>query len=788
MGLYYSAFNRVCGAFFLLLYLIYNSDLWLLNEKNKMLWVKLISTIILVLLGFGSPIAVISVGLVLIIPLIWHKTVEFRVGLVFFIYLLLRNYLPSFYYIEQGIAGGINSLLRLITPFEINYSASAYGLGWLLIIISFIITQITSYNTNLWRKILCFLIPIFCFIILQILYFWLSTKYIAVEVPKGYELNYYLYYLAKHFFPMNGHSLLFPVAFFITTLMNKGLITEQCHLVNNENSFYRFIQKNSKYGLILIFSLVLFVLYGNIKTANFASYDHPHIYVYDTKMDFETIPSEDVYGVHNGLFGMIFHYFRDLGCQIQLGVDWNKISPEAADLLLMINPHGKMEPTEKEKILSFINKGGRLLLLGDHTHMFGLDNDYFNLTKELGISFNFDTAIYFRYLWRGCLRSPYLTWDRMLKDKRYSPNIVQGASLTATYPAVPLIIGEYGWSDMGDLENEPGYLGDRIYETHERTGDLVLAAKRDYGMGQIIVFGDTSFIQNSPFSTSYPFIRLYLSYLLSNKKNRWRILLPLLFLVLTLLYALNETSIKKYTRIPAIMFSLLIMLTFVTLALVISSKNTYFNLPETTESLRAGIDNYFYPVYYNSDWDWTNRGIGGLKNTLIREKFLPYVAFNLNAIKDHSVEIFFLIGPYKKLLKGEVESLIGYVEQGGNLFISAGYEHKEQITEISKRIGIKILNIPYSCLEGNDTNLGLRFVSAWPLAVEQDGEWNIICKTWDDKPLIAERRIGSGRVIFVGDSYFFENRNLEMSQLYYKNNMGFLRNLLLSIINQKVSR
>ena len=777
MGLYYSEFNRVCGAFILMLYLIYNRDLWLLNEKNKVLLVELISTIILVLLAFGSPIAVISVGLVLIIPLIWHKTVEFRVGLVFFIYLLLRNYLPSFYYIEQGIAGGINSLLRLITPFKINYSASAYGLGWLLIIISFVITQIINYNTNLWRKILCFLIPISCFLILQILYFWLSTIYTAVAVPKGYELNYYLYYLVKHFFPMNGHTLLFPLTFLITTVVNKRIIVKQNGMVVNGKNLCLFIQKAYKYCLILILFVMLLILYENINIAEFTSYERPQIFVYDTKMDFETIPSEDVYGVHNGLFGMIFHYFRDLGCQIQLGVDWNQISPEAADLLLMINPHGKMESDEREQILSFINKGGRLLLLGDHTHMFGLDNDYFNLTKELGISFNFDTAVYFRYLWRGCLRSPYLTWDRMLKDKRYSPNIVQGASLTVNYPAVPLIIGEYGWSDMGDLENEPGYLGDRIYETQERTGDLVLAAKRSYGKGQIIVFGDTSFIQNSPFSTSYPFIRLYLSYLLSNKKNRWGILLPLLFLVLTSLYALNETSIKKYTRIPVIMFSLLIMLTFVTLALVISNKNNYFNIPETTESLRAGIDNYYYPVYYNSDWDWTNRGIGGMKNTLIREKILPYVTFDLNAIKDHSVEIFFLMGPYKKLPKGEAESLIGYVKQGGNLVISAGYEHKEQITEISKRIGIKILNIPYSCLEGKDTNLGLRFVSAWPLAVEQDGECNIICKTWDGKPLIVEKRIGNGRVIFVGDSYFFENRNLEMNEIYFKNNMEFLRSL-----------
>lgn len=295
----------------------------------------------------------------------------------------------------------------------------------------------------------------------------------------------------------------------------------------------------------------------------------------------------------------------DLGypIPIQFGVDWAQMRPEKADLLLMLNPHGEMEAGEWNKMLSFINNGGRLLLLGDHTHMFGLDNDYFKFIEELGISFNFDTAIYFKDSWKSCLRSPDLTLDMMLKDIRYSPNIMQGASLTVTYPVRPLIIGEYGWSDLGDLENEPGYLGDRKYTTQERTGALVLAAKRDYGKGRIIVFGDTTFLQNSPFSASYPFIQLYLSSLLNEEKNPWEILVPLFFLFLALLSTLKETSLKKYLGIPASIFSVGMMLIFLTLAVGICDKNLCFDLPERGESIRVGIDRRFYPVYYHNDWN-----------------------------------------------------------------------------------------------------------------------------------------------------------------------------------------
>ena len=786
IGQFYSPFNRISGALFLLLYLINNKELWLLSERNRRFWAKLISTIILVLLSFGSPIGVISVGLVLLISMIWDKRVEFEVGIVFYIYLLSKSYIPVFYYVEQGIAGGLNFLLNSITPFEIDYSASAYGLGWIIIIICFTLRLITNSNIKWRQKIFRVALTIFCILILQVLYFWLASRFVNLPRPKGYNLDYYLYYLVKHIFPMDGHALLFPVAFFITVLVNKGVVVKHISLLANGNKLSRFKERAFIYGLILIFFSVLLVLYGNIDFTDITSYPKPKIYVYETEMDFDIVPNDEVYGSKNGLFGMIFYYFKDLGYQIQLGADWAQINPEGKDLLLLLNPHGKMESGEREKILSFIDKGGRLLLLGDHTHMFGLDNDYFDLAEELGISFNFDTAIYFKELWRGCLRSPNLSLDLMLKNPRNAPNIMQGASLTLTYPAVPLIIGEYGWSDMGDLENEPGYLGDRRYSTLERTGDLVLAAKRNYGKGQIEVFGDTSFLQNSPFSSSYPFIQMYLSQLQKSEINPWAILFPLSYLLITLGYALKETNLKKHNNRSANMFSLGMMLIFLTMAAAISDRDIHLNLSKKAKTLRAGIDCNFYPVYYHSDWERTNRGLGGLKNTLIRENVLPYVTFNLDPLHDDRIDVFFLLGPYKKISEGEAECLISFVERGGTLIVSVGYEHEEQITELSKRIGLKISNIPYSCLEGKDTDMGLRFVSAWPLVLEASENWDVICQTWDGKPLIVEKHIGDGQVLFVGDSYFFENRNLETGQLYYKNNMEFLRNVLSSIKKQKV--
>lgn len=90
-GQYYSAFNRVCGGLFLLFYLIHSEILWNISKKEKGFWFKYGVTLLLTLISFGSPVAVISVGLVLIISGLWRKRVEFSVGLIFFLYLLFKS-------------------------------------------------------------------------------------------------------------------------------------------------------------------------------------------------------------------------------------------------------------------------------------------------------------------------------------------------------------------------------------------------------------------------------------------------------------------------------------------------------------------------------------------------------------------------------------------------------------------------------------------------------------------------------------------------------------------------
>jgi hypothetical protein len=107
-GLYFSSLNKLGGSIFLFLYVlslrirISGEGKWLLRAGG---------VIVIYILMLMSPTPIISVGLALLIPLLANQQKRhqvFRIGLVFFIYLVSRSFIPQFCLIEQSIADNFN--------------------------------------------------------------------------------------------------------------------------------------------------------------------------------------------------------------------------------------------------------------------------------------------------------------------------------------------------------------------------------------------------------------------------------------------------------------------------------------------------------------------------------------------------------------------------------------------------------------------------------------------------------------------------------------------------------
>ena len=102
-------------------------------------------------------------------------------------------------------------------------------------------------------------------------------------------------------------------------------------------------------------------------------------------------------------------------------------------------------------------RGGSLLVLGDHTDVFGLMRGFNTLLGPLGIRFRFDSAYKARETWRGCqAAAPDL--DRMGMGRREPRSRRRRFAWSSADHARPLLVGRYAFSDAGIRENVMGSL------------------------------------------------------------------------------------------------------------------------------------------------------------------------------------------------------------------------------------------------------------------------------------------------------------------------------------------
>ena len=197
-----------------------------------------------------------------------------------------------------------------------------------------------------------------------------------------------------------------------------------------------------------------------------------------------------------GMFGLLPVYCRAEGYEFGV-IDKDAIGDADlanAQILILINSPKPWDDSERRAVSDFVARGGSLLVLGDHTDVFGLMKGFNGLTADYGIRFRFDSAYKLREQWRGCEAASAvavaLGWDEE------NPSVAVGASLELSGAARPLLTGRYGFSDAGVRENFVGsFLGNYHYENGERLGDVTLVATATRGRGRVVVWGDTTAFQ-----------------------------------------------------------------------------------------------------------------------------------------------------------------------------------------------------------------------------------------------------------------------------------------------------
>lgn len=510
------------------------------------------------------------------------------------------------------------------------------------------------------------------------------------------------------------------------------------------------------------------------------------------------VPNHQRYGSRSsGMFGNLPLMMERMGWKAEVVPEINEDSLKSADILVIMNQKDPLSSDSLRDIDRFVQGGGSLLVLGDHTFAKKPGPPSFvraNVNpaadaeaklflnepiEKTDIRFRFDSAYYFLGGWLHSMQYwPHQTTAH-LDDATNESGCVVGASLEIEYPVVPLVIGRYGFADRGDW-NAPhrGYMDDGQYSPGmEMLGDLVLVAAQNVGDGRVVVVGDTSGYVNMIQAQTWPFTSRIFHWLGSTGRATvpvWRETLGLLLMLVVSLVALIKSS-SRAGYLPIVCLSFLAAGSGSRIALA------SFNRPEPLRNRVAIVD--LSHVGLHSIEGWRDNGIAGVYLNLMRKEYFAIGSLEFDERQILESDLFLTIAPTQPYTNGELRVLEDYMENGGTVMLAVGWEEMAGAKTLLDRFELTIPHRPQGRASVNvrGTNVTPQFWKAWPVL---GGE--TIAELRDD-PIIVRKTVGKGQLVVIGDAGFLLNQNLEKEDGGIIPNIRFFEWLLGEIEKKEAS-
>jgi hypothetical protein len=453
-----------------------------------------------------------------------------------------------------------------------------------------------------------------------------------------------------------------------------------------------------------------------------------------------------------------------------------------AQILVLINSPKVWEEAERRTVLDFVARGGSLLVLGDHTDVFGLMRGFNSLLGPLGIQFRFDSAYKTRETWRGCqaAASDMITWGWDSEN----PGVAVGASLELSGSARPLLVGRYAFSDNGVRENTMGsFLGNYHYDKGERLGDVVLAATATYGRGRVVVWGDTSACQGV--SSYYPGVVGPMFAWLS-RPAAWTERPPVrIAAALGLLAAILWLWIVRGT-----VFETAIIAAGLLIGLIVPWLLSQPNMDARVHIARDTflIDRSHMPA--SGHYEARINSVGPLYTNLLRSGYRTADMKDWDSAAIGRARGIAFVAPQRSFNRREIEELLKAEEGGAVVLLNTGEPESSGSRRLLEAHGLALVPRPMGTVTSADPSASRRereqrprFFDAWPI-VAADGEGDptalpgveVIYRHGEDVVALF-RRVGKGGLLLISDTRFFSDMNVEDMSGFWPGNLALIHDM-----------
>jgi hypothetical protein len=464
----------------------------------------------------------------------------------------------------------------------------------------------------------------------------------------------------------------------------------------------------------------------------------------------------DTYRVHR----ITSPQFKDLNVPGATKIKPNVVSQNLTyDILknydiLIIKTPSRYGSEEINAIESFVENGGGLFLIGDHTNFAGTGTNLNQISKRFGIVFGFDmvnniTGELFRYE-RGVLAHPIA---------KYMPSLdfMTGCSLIAPLGGESAILGFGMGADPGEYAsvgffretraNDPTQVTDTVW------GLINQAVAVKYGMGRVVAFPDSTVLSNFRifFGGSPNLIIGSMEYL--NRRNSSENANQIFFLVGLLAACLAAYLLSMAAWKDRKMAALIIILALASL----SASGAMLAFSIKTES---SIPSQFYIKNHticfdaeHSDAIVTQGELIGQYETFFiwtqRANLTPSIETSLKEAMEKG-KVVVIVDPVKPLSKEEVLLFRSYVKDGNNVLLMINSEGPWSL--LAKNFGLETYQtaaiepqkmIEYSELPIKPEGLAIR------------GGKTLL--NISGRSVLAEANYGKGKFILFTDSSIFKD-------------------------------